>query len=68
MTLAVDKLAHTKAVSNKEFGNLVLVIALFIAYLLLFLSQGYSFGVVRASVRPHFWCVRNHISVPIGQS
>ena len=37
-------------------------------------SEGYSFGVVRASVRPsvhsvrpHFLSVRNHISVPIGQ-
>ena len=28
---------------------------------------GYSFGVVRASVHPHFVSVRNHISVPIGQ-
>ena len=41
-------------------------------------SEGYSFGVVRASVhsvrpsfrpsvRPPFLSVRNHISVPIGQ-
>ena len=37
-------------------------------------SEGYSFGVYRAcvrpsipSVRPHFLSVRNHISVPIGQ-
>ena len=37
-------------------------------------SEGYSFGVVRAcvrpsipSVRPHFLSVRNHISVLIGQ-
>ena len=37
-------------------------------------SEGYSFGVVRPSVRqsipsvrPHFLSVRNHISVPIGQ-
>ena len=41
-------------------------------------SEGYSFAVVRASVRlsvrpsipsvrPHFLSVRNHISVPIGQ-
>ena len=33
-------------------------------------SEGYSFGVVRASVhsvRPHFLSVRSHISVPIGQ-
>ena len=34
-------------------------------------SEGYSFGVVHACVRPcmrpHFLSVRNHISVPIGQ-
>ena len=37
-------------------------------------SEGYSFGVVRPSVRPfrpsvrpHVLSVRNHISVPIGQ-
>ena len=38
-------------------------------------SEGYSFGVVRAcvrpssipSVRPHVLSARNHISVPIGQ-
>ena len=37
-------------------------------------SEGYSFGVVRPSVRPsipsvrpHFLSVRNHISVPISQ-
>ena len=30
-------------------------------------SEGYSFGVIRVSVRPHFLSVWNHILVPIGQ-
>ena len=30
-------------------------------------SEGYSFGIVRHSVRPHFLSVRNHFSVTIGQ-
>ena len=30
-------------------------------------SEGYSFGFVCVSFRPHFLSVWNHISVPIGQ-